>query len=141
MAETGAIVVRRLESGVALHLTADLRANYQRFIDRVRATREIWVLLGPDLRGAWVHSNDYVTEDDEPVCVHLVYSTPAYARRHATGEWAGMEPASLNLDEFIDGPLRGMHEGGDLLGPDFNADLAGLEIEPIEMARALLGEP
>lgn len=52
-----------------------------------------------------------------------------------------MEPASLTLDEFIDGPLRGMHEGGDLLGPDFNADLAGLEIEPIEMARALLGEP
>ncbi|OOK81915.1 hypothetical protein BZL30_1092 [Mycobacterium kansasii] len=80
-----------------------------------------------------------MTEDDEPVCVHLVYSTPAYARRHATGEWAGMEPASLTLDEFIDGPLRGMHEGGDLLGPDFNADLAGLEIEPIEMARALLG--
>nr|WP_244187599.1 hypothetical protein [Mycobacterium gastri] len=42
------------------------------------------MLLSPDLRGAWVHSNDYVTEDDEPVCVHLVYSTAAYARRHAT---------------------------------------------------------
>ncbi|VBA49230.1 DUF2750 domain-containing protein [Mycobacterium attenuatum] len=126
---------------MASHLTADLEANYRRFVDRVRATREVWVLLDPDLRGAWVHSNHYVTEDDEPVCVHLVYSAAAYARRHATGEWASMEPASLPLDQFLDGPLRGMHESGELLGPDFNADLAGLEIEPIELARALLGEP
>ncbi len=27
-----------------------------------------------------------------------------------------------------------------MLGPDYNADLAGVEIEPIDLVRALLGE-
>ncbi|OSC43259.1 hypothetical protein B8W66_02510 [Mycobacterium decipiens] len=103
-------------------------------------TSEIWLLVGPDLQGAWVESNEYCTGDDEPIPVHLVYSAAAYARQHATAEWAFMQPASYDLRKFIDGPLTGIHERGDLLGPDFNADLAGLEIEPIDLVRVLLGE-
>ncbi|CAM4279204.1 hypothetical protein MB901379_01403 [Mycobacterium basiliense] len=126
---------------MALHLTADLELRYQRFVDCVRETSKVWVLVSPDLRGAWVQSNQYVTEDDQPVRVHLIYSAAAYARQHATAEWADWEAASLDLEEFIAGPLKTMHESGDLLGPDFNADLAGIEIEPIELARVLLAEP
>ncbi|ORW06352.1 DUF2750 domain-containing protein [Mycobacterium lacus] len=125
---------------MAFHLTVDLQARYGRFVDRVRATGEVWVLVGPEMRGAWVESNHYVAEDDEPVRVHLIFSTAAYARQHATAEWADWEAASLDLDEFIAGPLKTMQESGDLVGPDFNADLAGVEIEPIDLARVLLGE-
>ncbi|GJO52523.1 DUF2750 domain-containing protein [Mycobacterium marinum] len=123
-----------------LHLNADLQARYHRFVERVRTSGELWVLIGPEARGAWVESNHYVTEDDEPIPVHLVYSAAAYARQHATGAWAAYEPAALEVDQFLAGPLQHMHQSGEMLGPDYNADLAGVEIEPIDLARALLGE-
>ncbi len=65
-------------------------------------------------------------EDGDPVPVHLIYSAAAYARQHATGGWADMQPASLDLGEFLEGPLIGMHERGDLLGPDFNNSGPGI---------------
>jgi hypothetical protein len=46
----------------------------------------------------------------------------------------------LDLGEFLEGPLISMHERGDLIGPDFNSDLAGVEVEPVDLVRALLGD-
>lgn len=99
------------------------------------------MLLSPDMRGPWVESNHYSAKDGAAVPVHLVYSAAAYARQHATGPWEGWEPASLDVEEFVGGPLQGMHECGDLVGPDYNSDLAGVEVDPMDLARALLGEP
>ncbi|AYE94907.1 DUF2750 domain-containing protein [Mycobacterium paragordonae] len=125
---------------MALHLNAELDARYQRFLARVRAEGKVWLLIDQDMQGAWVESNHYEGADGEPVVVHLVYSAAAYARLHANGPWADRTPAALDLDEFLSGPLRHMHENGDLMGPDFNADLAGVEIEPLDLGLALLGE-
>ncbi|OBK97517.1 hypothetical protein A5645_06130 [Mycobacterium asiaticum] len=121
-----------------LHLQADLNARYQRFVARVRAENEVWLLVDPDLRGAWVESNEYVARDGEPVVVHLIFSAAAYAQRHATGPWEDMTPVSMDLATFTSGPLLQMHEAGHLLGPDFNADLAGVEVEPLDLAAALV---
>lgn len=126
---------------MALHEMADLTARYRRFVERVVEEDEVWVLVGADHRGAWVESNQYAAADGEPVVVHLIYSAAAYARQHAVGEWAHMQPVAVSLDDFLDGPLLGMHEAGDLVGPDFNADLAGLEVRAGELALALLPEP
>ncbi|WP_205876985.1 DUF2750 domain-containing protein [Mycobacterium camsae] len=125
---------------MALHLSVDLEARYQRFLARVRTEGTIWLLLDPDLQGAWVESNDCECADGEPVVVHLVFSAAAYARQHASGPWVHMAPAAMDLDEFVSGPLRQLHERGDLLGPYYNSDLAGLEVEPLELGLALLGE-
>lgn len=125
---------------MVIHVNADLEMRYQRFLEQVSISRQVWLLVGPDLRGAWAESNHYQREDGEPIPVHLVYSAAAYARQHATGDWAALEAVSLGLDDFIDGPLQGMHEQGDLVGPDFNADLAGVEVEPADLAHALRGD-
>lgn len=124
-----------------LHLKAELDARYQRFVNRVRAEGEVWVLVDPDMQGAWVESSQYQGADGGAVVVHLVFSSAAYARQHATGPWAQLAPIALDLDVFLDGPLRRMHEEDELIGPDFNSDLAGVEVEPLDLARALLGEP
>lgn len=55
-------------------------------------------------------------------------------------EWAHYQPAEIDLDRFIDLWLRGMHQDGVLAGVNFNADLAGLEVEPVRLAQALKAE-
>ncbi|MCV7010484.1 DUF2750 domain-containing protein [Mycobacterium gordonae] len=125
---------------MALHLNTELDAGYRRFVARVRSEGTVWLLIDPDMQGAWVQSNHYDGPDGQPVVVHLVFSAAAYARRHATGPWADMTPAALDLEEFLSGPLRQMHERGHLMGPDYNSDLAGLEVEPLDLGAALLGE-
>lgn len=73
--------------------------------------------------------------------VLLFWSDEAYAKRHVAAEWSGYVATSIELDAFIDGWLRGMHEDGLLVGVNFNSDLAGLEVEPVELANALVSEP
>lgn len=123
---------------MALHLRADLQDRYRRFIERVRTECEVWLLVDPEMHGAWVESNEFEKENGEPVVVHLVFSTAAYARQHANGAWANMTPRAMDIESFFEGPLRHMNESGDLIGPDFNSDLAGVEVEPIELIQDVL---
>lgn len=120
---------------MALHLLADLEANRKRFITRVRETRQVWGLRSKD-GWAFCPSNDFEETD-----VLLFWSDEAYAKRHVTSGWADYVATPIELDAFIDRWLRGMQKDGLLAGVNFNADLAGLEVEPVELARELLGEP
>ncbi len=43
--------------GMALHLNAELDAGCQRFLARVRSEGVVWLLIDPDMHGAWVQSN------------------------------------------------------------------------------------
>ncbi|TWG83364.1 uncharacterized protein DUF2750 [Cupriavidus gilardii J11] len=70
----------------------------------------------------------------------VFWSDAAYARRHARTEWAGYMPTSIDLDDFVAGWLFNTHEDGVLAGVNFNADLAGVERDPRELALALADE-
>ena len=118
---------------MSLHLVADLEANKERFITRVRDSGVVWGLRS---KNVWAYCESNHTDSD----VLLFWSEEAYARRHAIKEWAAYEATSIDLDAFIDSWLRGMHEDGALAGVNFNADLAGIEVEPIELAKALTSE-
>ncbi|XLZ71793.1 DUF2750 domain-containing protein [Massilia sp. SR12] len=65
----------------------------------------------------------------------------AYARRLAENEWAAYIPTPIDLSSFIDNWLQGMHQDMVLAGVNFNSDLAGLEIDPLELAEELLQRP
>ena len=43
----------------------------------------------------------------------------------------------MAYEEFVEARLPGMQGDGLLVGPNFNADLGGLEIEPGDMISAL----
>jgi len=112
------------------HLLADLEANKQRFVERVLKSKLVWGL----------HSNEgwaYCPSNHSDADVLLFWSDESYARRHAVKEWANYSATSIQLDSFIDNWLCGMHQDGVLAGVNFNGDLAGIEIEPIELAHAL----
>jgi hypothetical protein len=118
---------------MAAHLLADLEANRDRFISRVRVSRTIWGLRS-DQGWAYCPSNHTDAE------VLLFWSEEAYAKRLAVAEWAAYQATPIDLDAFVDGWLRGMHQDGALAGVNFNADLAGIELKPTELARALIDE-
>src|SRR5438445_236521 len=62
-------------------------------------------------------------------------------QRHAAAEWAHYVATPIELDDFVECWLSGMHQDGLLAGVNFNADLAGLEVEPIELGNALVNPP
>jgi hypothetical protein len=116
---------------MSLHLTADMQANYDRFVRRVKSFGVVWGLKS-DEGWAFCPSNEYDCN------LYPFWSDEAYARRHCINEWADYKPTQIPLDEFIDSWLKGMHDAGELVGVNFNSDLAGLEVEPIQRAKKLI---
>lgn len=113
---------------------AGLRADYDRFLKRVRETRLVWGLKSS--RG-WAMC---------PSCDRASYVLPFWsgetcATHHCVNEWTSYRPASIPLDEFVDSWLGAMHSDGALVGVDFNAGVTGLEIEPLSLAKALSDDP
>lgn len=117
-----------------IQLTADLNANYQRFIEHLQESGQVWGLKSPD---GWVVVDSTEFEDAE---VMPFWSEEAYARQHCVDEWKDFKPVAMDLEEFVEDWLVGMTEDGVLVGPNWNAELDGLEIEPVEIAKLLSGE-
>ncbi|MCX2840800.1 DUF2750 domain-containing protein [Microbulbifer thermotolerans] len=112
--------------------SATSQANYERFISRVLESGEVWGIQHED--GTWATSESNKYED---TVVYLFWSDKAYAQRQCKEEWNNSEPSKILLDSFIDNWLKGMHEDGHLVGPNWDAQLFGKEIEPIEIAEQL----
>lgn len=115
---------------MSLHLLADLAANKDRFIRRVLESGQVWGLRSDD---GWANCPSNQNDAD----VLLFWSDEAYARRLAEKEWANYIPTPIDLPSFIDNWLQGMHQDMVLAGVNYNSDLAGLEIDPLELAKEL----
>lgn len=112
---------------MALHLTADLKANYERFVRRVRSTGTLWGLRD--------HEGWAICPSNEQECdLYVFWSDEAYARQHCKDEWSSYEPVSITLDSFLENWIPGMERDGFLIGVQFNSDLAGLEVNPSSLA-------
>jgi hypothetical protein len=111
---------------------ATSQENYERFISRVRDGGEVYGLQSPD--GGWAVCPSHEFKDTS---VLVFWSDRAYAARHTKGSWSDYVPAAIPLDEFVGAWLRGMHREGSLVGPNWDANLCGLEVEAIDVAKRL----
>ena len=113
-------------------LTDNLDANFQLFIEEVRESGQVWGLrYGED----WVVCRSAEFEDAD---VMPLWSAEGDARLHCVDEWADYEPEVIDLEEFLDIWINDLDEDDVLVGPNWNADLEGQELEPIELAKALV---
>lgn len=113
-------------------LTDNLDANFQLFIEEVRESGQVWGLrYGED----WVVCRSAEFEDAD---VMPIWSAEGDARLHCVDEWADYEPEVIELEEFLDIWINDLDEDDVLVGPNWNADLEGQELEPIELAKALV---
>lgn len=116
------------------HLNADLAENKDRFVRRVLESGHVWGLRSDD---GWANCPSNQNDAD----VLLFWSDEAYARRLAEKEWVAYIPTRIDLPSFIQNWLVGMHQDMVLAGVNFNSDLAGLEIDPLDLAKELLQRP
>src|SRR4051794_32549053 len=119
-----------------LRNTADAQADVARFITRVAEADVVWYL--PSERGPAVSSSNADREDDlEPAKVLLFFSDRAYAKRAQVASFPKHQVASLQLFDFMYRWLPGMSRDGVLAGPNWTANLMGLELDPFELRKAI----
>jgi Protein of unknown function (DUF2750). len=112
-------------------LTSDLNANYELLLTQARETGVLWGLqFGED----WVvcDSNDFAETDVLPL-----WSSEEAARAHCVEEWSDYSPVAIDLEIFFDEWVNDLGEDGVLIGTNWNDDLDGLEVDPLELAKDL----
>lgn len=115
-----------------LRNTADCQADVERFISRVAASETVWYLRS-DHGTAFCESNDYTTDDNQPVTVLLFFSDEAYARRCQKAQFDDYTIDSMPLFDFLFRWLPGMSGDGLLAGPNWSHELVGLEFDPFAL--------
>jgi len=85
-------------------------------------------------------SVDYDDENGEPVEVICFWSEEALAESCITEGWANYQVVETPLAEFMENWCIEMNNDGLLAGLNFDAELSGLEIEPLELLLELIKE-
>ena len=116
---------------MSLQLSADSQANHARFLERVRASGQVWGLRSAD---GWAVCPSNAEKDMD---VLVFWSDKAYAARHVRDEWAEYVPTAISLDDFLGKWLPGMARDGVLVGTNWDANLFGAESAPVELAAQL----
>lgn len=108
-------------------LSDDWEFNYQRFIGEALAQGCVWGLEGAE---GWAlcasHRND-------EVAVMPLWSQPEFAQAHAVEDWSDYKVVPIAVAELLDEWLPGMHEDLLLVGPNWDEDLQGDEMEPLDL--------
>lgn len=105
--------------------------NYQRFLDEVTANRVMWGLrFGEE----WVVCDSSEFEDTE---VMPVWSTENEAKAQCLDEWAEYVPFEITLPEFLEVWVEDMSEDGVRIGPNWDEELDGVELDVLELVKDL----
>lgn len=108
-------------------LSQDLDENYDRFLAEAESTGCLWALEGEE--GFTIcPSNVSKTVDVMPL-----WSQPEFAEVHRVDEWAVYKVVPVALDEFLDDWLPGMHDDLLLVGINWDANMEGDEVEPLDL--------
>ena len=121
------------ENTIPATLGDNEEANYELFLSQVQQTGQIWGLYGED---GWAICPSIEFEDTE---VFPFWSDERYAAALCTDEWEGYEPRSISLEDFLSEWLPGIHEDNAMVGPNWDTEMTGLEIEPADVAAELSG--
>jgi hypothetical protein len=114
---------------------ATSQESYDRFIERVVESGVVWGLHSES--SGWAHSP---SSENDNTDVILFWSDPADAATHQKEEWADHVPTQIDFDDFIDAWLQGMDTDGVLAGPNWDAQLCGMEVTAKDLADRLLAE-
>jgi hypothetical protein len=114
---------------------AEYEAKYDAFIAEIKQTGEVWGLCTDEDDWAVCASSAYEDTDVMPF-----WSNQATAKAQCVGEWAVFHAQAIPLEDFINDWLPGMHEDDVLIGPNWDENLEGLEIEPADVALELEDE-
>ncbi len=102
-------------------------AIYETFIEHAIATGCVWGLEGEE---GWALCPSAYNDD---VDVMPLWSDPDAAKALCSAEWAAYKPVPIAVEELLDEWLPGMHEDVLLVGIDWDCELEGEEVEPLDL--------
>lgn len=108
-------------------LTDNSHDNYTTFFADAVATGCVWGLQGQD---GWAQS---ASEKYPEVQVIPFWSQLEYAEIHQQQEWASYQAVAIDLEEFMEEWLPGMHRDVILAGLNWNGSLEGEDNEPLDV--------
>lgn len=104
-----------------------LDAAYEQFIASAVDTGCVWALEGGE---GWAVCPS--TKNDA-LDVLPLWSEPERASIHCRDEWAEYRVIPISFEELLDDWLPGMHEDVLMVGVDWNEELEGDEVEPLDL--------
>lgn len=112
----------------------NMEASYRKFIQRIVQSDSVWGLTQDD---TWATSSSAEYEDAEVI---LFWSDTEGAKTCAEDDWKEYKPESITLTEFLENWCVGMYGDQLLLGPDWDGNLSGREMEPLVVALDVVNE-
>lgn len=111
----------------AQSLSDDLDENYALFILHALELGCVWALESAE-GFALCPSVENEERDVLPM-----WSQPEFAELHAQDEWSAYKVVPISTEELLDEWLPGMHGDLALVGVNWNQEMEGLEVEPLDL--------
>ena len=109
-------------------LSNDLQENLDRMVVESLENGCVWGLQDTAENWALVGSTD-----NDSIDVIPFWSNQQFAEALCTGEWDIYTPVAIEMEEFLDDWLPGMHSDVLMVGVNWTADLEGQEMEPLDL--------
>lgn len=109
----------------------DFEENCARFLPEAVAQGCVWTLEG---EGGFALCESERRPDSD---VMPFWSQREFAEVHAAEGWADYQVVPVDLEEFMDDWLTGMHDDVLLVGINWNGEMEGEEIEPLDLLEQL----
>lgn len=112
--------------------TTAIQQQHEAFIQKICASEVVWCLENKDgvaLSNSW----EYTNGQGEPLGLICFWSEEAKAKACAKDEWFDYHTISIPLDDFIEIFCLGMANDGFFLGTDFDSNMYGHEIDPLDL--------
>lgn len=108
--------------------------NLQLFVAEVAREEKVW---GLHCKAGWANTDSHEFDD---TIVYPFWSNKALAASCAVEEWKVFEPEYLELPEFLENWCVGMYKEYIMPGLNWDSDLFGKELEPLELALLIVKE-
>ena len=116
-----------------------LKQRHEKFIQTICVNEKVYVLEGED-GFATSYSNELEDEEGNPLDVLCFWSDKAGANACIHSEWTGYQITEISLAEFLENWCIGMSNDGLLVGTNFDRNLFGYEVDPLEILLEVLNE-
>lgn len=116
-----------------------LKTRHRNFVKKV-SEKEIVYALKTNEGYATSSSNELEDEKGNPVEIICFWSDISIAKSCIENEWSEYEVCELNLSDFLENWCIGMSNDGLLIGTNFDKNLFGYEIEPLDLVLEIISE-
>ena len=108
------------------------RQRHERFIKKVCETGVVWGLENKEGL-ATSSSDEYEDKVGEPIEIICFWSDKAVAKSCIKDDWNDYQPVEITLSNFIENWCIGMSIDGLLIGSNFDQNMFGFEVDPLEL--------